>query len=126
MAGSSQVSKVITLNDKDFEERISSSPSAVVDFWNGGCMSCRSMLLLFEQLSEMYPDVLFCKVNTEMARMVSQKYDVLSVPTILFFKGGKKVARMSGLKPLSILEEAVNRYFLSKGTEGPSPYDESD
>lgn len=84
------------------------------------------MLLLFEQLSEMYPDVLFCKVNTEMARMVSQKYDVLSVPTILFFKGGKKVARMSGLKPLSILEEAVNRYFLSKGTEGPSPYDESD
>lgn len=126
MAYDSRVSRLKNLGDNDFESSISSSPFVVVDFWNGGCMSCRTLLALVEQLSEMYPNVSFCKVNTEGARNVAQKYDVMSVPTLLFFREGKKVARMSGVKPLGILEEALKRYFLSEKIEGSSPYDESD
>lgn len=117
---------IVSLSDDEFQRTISSSPFVVVDFWNGGCMPCRVMLPVMDELAKQHPDVLFCEVNTNRSVKVATDLNVLMVPTFILFKQGKRVARISGAKPIEIFEEELQRYFFSKGPQEPGPYDDNE
>ncbi|MDI9643706.1 MAG: thioredoxin domain-containing protein [Candidatus Verstraetearchaeota archaeon] len=115
-------SHVIDLNDENFNPFVRGSRYAAVIFWSGSCMPCRMMLLVFDELSKVRRDVSFGRVNVGTSS-VAGSMGVLSVPTVLLFRKGKRVARIVGVKPLRLLEEIVSNHL----SEDPKPdiYSES-
>ena len=103
------MSKVVEVNDQSFEnEIIKSGMPVVVDFWAPWCGPCRMIAPVTEKLSEEYADrVKFCKLNVDENPEISQKYGVMSIPLLIFFKDGQQVDSALGAVPESMLQPKV-------------------
>lgn len=85
------------LNAEIFDDFISSGIS-VVDFWAAWCGPCRIMGPVFEETAgEMKGKVNFGKVDVDKEGELSQKFGVMSIPTMIFFKDGEMVDRVVGV-----------------------------
>jgi len=72
----------------------------IVDCWAPWCGPCRSFAPVFEQAAaQLEPGARFAKLNTEAVPSIAQRWRIQSIPTLIVFKGGKEVARMSGALP---------------------------
>lgn len=70
----------------------------VVDFWAPWCGPCQMMAPFFAQVTgELEPYVRMAKVNTEQEQQLGAQYGIRSIPTLAIFKGGKEIARQSGV-----------------------------
>jgi len=101
--------EVVEINDGNFEDEVlkSSSP-VVVDFWAPWCGPCRMIAPITEKLAKEYAgQVKFCKLNLDENRLAAQKYMVMSIPLLLFFKGGKVIGQSTGAVPESELRSKV-------------------
>lgn len=92
----------VELKEEDFDRHLTSNDiPLVVDFWASWCGPCRSMAPHFERAAaELEPRFRLAKVDTESAPLVSGRYGIRSIPTIVMFKGGREVARQSGAMDL--------------------------
>jgi len=88
----------IALTDQTFDRHLSRSElPLVVDFWAAWCAPCKMMAPFFEQAAaELEPQVRLAKVNTDENPMLAQRYQINSIPTTAFFKGGREVVRQPG------------------------------
>jgi len=91
----------IEADDRNFFEFINSvNIPVVVDFWAPWCGPCRMMAPAFNEASkELSPKAQFIKVNTEVAPQVSAQFGIRSIPTLIVFKNGQEVERISGALP---------------------------
>jgi len=89
---------VIDVKDQDFDQQVlKSGPPVVVDFWAPWCAPCSNISAIMDKLSEEYRDRLkFCKVNVDENHDIAAKYNVMSLPTVLLFKGGQLEEQMVG------------------------------
>ena len=95
--------------DANFEEEaLQSNIPVVVDFYADWCGPCKMMSPIIDELSEAYEGrVKIGKVNTDESRAVAAKYNVMSIPTIIFIKDGELVDTSVGALPKAILEEKI-------------------
>jgi thioredoxin 2 len=69
----------------------------VIDFWAPWCGPCKMMAPAFAQAAaQMEPEVRFAKVNTDQEQDIARHFQIMSIPTLAIFKGGREVARQSG------------------------------
>jgi len=92
---------VTEINDQSFEnEVIKCGMPVIVDFWAPWCGPCRMLTPVTEKLAEKYAGrVKFCKLNVDENRQTAAKYQVMSIPLLLFFKNGKQVDSVLGAVP---------------------------
>jgi thioredoxin 2 len=73
----------------------------VVDCWAPWCGPCQSFAPVFEQAASLFePKARFAKLNTEAVPSIGQRWGIRSIPTLIVFKNGKEIQRMSGAMPL--------------------------
>ncbi|MGC8936790.1 MAG: thioredoxin [Candidatus Methanomethylicaceae archaeon] len=103
----------VELNDQTFDSFVSTADKlVVVDFWASWCGPCMVMAPIFEQLAKKYEGkVIMAKVNVDENLEVPQRFGIYGIPTFVFFKNGKEVARVVGAVGASGLEAEIKKYM---------------
>ncbi len=102
--------KEITFTDTNFDaEVIKSDIPVVVDFWAPWCGPCRLMGPVVEELAETYEGkVKVGKLNTEDNPAKTGEYGVISIPTLIIFKGGKPVDQIIGAVSKDVVSKKLD------------------
>jgi len=102
--------KYVTLTDQSFEgEVLNSNQPVLVDFWATWCGPCRAIAPIIEELAGQYEGkVKIAKLDVDDNQATASKYNVRSIPTLLFFQNGKVVDQIVGSAPKSALEGRLN------------------
>jgi thioredoxin 1 len=97
----------ITTTDFDTEVLQSETP-VIVDFWAEWCGPCHAISPVLEQIAEERGDELrVVKVNIDEEPELRERYGILSIPTIMLFKGGEPAAAAIGAQPKTMLERSL-------------------
>jgi len=105
--------KVIELTQSNFDEIIVNSDiPVIVDFWAPWCGPCKMMAPIFASVAQQYPiKTIFAKVNTQDEQNLGARFSIRSIPTLIVFKDGKEVHRVSGALDASNLQNLVNNFL---------------
>ncbi|MEM2925002.1 MAG: thioredoxin [Methanocellales archaeon] len=105
-------SGVIELSDENFSTVINQYPFIIVDFWAPWCMPCKMLAPVIEALARNYEGrVFFGKLNTDQNINTALKFGITAIPTLLFFKDGKLIDRITGALSKDLLEARIKRYL---------------
>jgi thioredoxin 1 len=102
------------LNLESFKsEVIEKKNAALVDFWATWCPPCRVIGPIVENLSKKYEGkVLVTKVNVDDNQALAGEYNVMNIPTLLFFKDGQIVHKHVGATTEDDLENQIKQHLL--------------
>ena len=78
-------------------EVLQSDQLVIVDFWAAWCTPCSMLVPILEEIAAEHTDIKICKINMDEAQDIAEKYGVMSLPCLIFFKQGKAVEECIGL-----------------------------
>jgi thioredoxin 1 len=95
------MTNVNTVTDSEFKESVLDSDTPVlVDFWAEWCVPCHMVSPVVEEIGQDKGDALkVVKLNIDENPQATRDYGVMSIPSLILFKGGQEVARVIGAKP---------------------------
>jgi thioredoxin 1 len=102
----------ITLTNENFEASVLQAQKPVfVDFWAPWCGPCKVMSPIVEELAGEMDSVIIGKVNVDENSEIAQKYNILSIPTFIIFKGGQVVEQFSGSMSRDQLRAKIEKHL---------------
>ena len=100
--------KVLKVNNDNFKDEVlKSTIPVIVDFNADWCGPCKMLGPILESVAESRDDMKFVSVNIDDEDDLAAKYDVFSIPCLVYIKDGKEVKRNVGLLSKSDLEKFI-------------------
>jgi thioredoxin 1 len=105
------VGKAIPVSSTTWDSEVGKAEGLVlVDFWAVWCGPCQVLAPIVDELATEYNDKLkVMKLNTDDNPDVAGRYGIMSIPTLLFFKGGQPVEKVVGAVPKKLLKDAIDK-----------------
>lgn len=90
---------IIKITKDNFEtEVINSDKPVLVDFWAGWCGPCMMQGPVLDEIADEYDNIKVGKINIDEQQELAIRFGVMSIPTLMYFKGGKAVETLVGLR----------------------------
>ena len=101
------MAKVVT--NTNFAEMLAGDKPLMVDFWATWCGPCRILSPTVDEIAEEYADrITVAKCNVDDAEEIAMQYRIMSIPTLLFFKGGEVVDKRVGVVSKDEIVSIIN------------------
>ncbi len=100
---------IVTLDDKNFDNFIKKFPLTIVDFWASWCAPCKTMAPRLRRLCSIYRNrAAFGKIDIQKYQKISKKYNISSIPTLIFFRYGKVIKSSFGVKSVGKIKTFID------------------
>ncbi|ACU54483.1 thioredoxin [Acidimicrobium ferrooxidans DSM 10331] len=93
----------------DFEATIQENDIVFVDFWAAWCGPCRMFAPIYEQASEVHPEIVFGKVDTEAEQQLAAAFGIMSIPTLMIFREQILLYSQPGALPKEALDDLISQ-----------------
>ena len=102
--------RVVEVSDRTFDSEVLGFPGTVlVECWAPWCGSCRQIAPVLDRMAREHGgQVKIVKINIDKNPRIAARYQVMSVPTLLFFKSGRLVNTVAGAVPRSEIERSLS------------------
>lgn len=103
----------VTVTDKSFPDDVLASDKPVlVDFWATWCGPCKMVAPVLDEIAGEHKDKLtVAKVDIDENPGIARDYQIMSIPTMMVFSGGKPVKQIVGAKPKAALLSELSDYL---------------
>jgi len=107
------MANVNSVTDQEFQASVLDSETPVlVDFWAEWCVPCHMVSPVVEEIgTERGDDLKVVKLNIDENPNVTRQFGVMSIPSLVLFKGGQEVARVIGAKPKDAILRDINPHL---------------
>jgi thioredoxin 1 len=104
----------ITVTDDTFRgEVLEADVPVLVDFWAQWCPPCKMVAPIVEDLASEYEGRMkVAKVDTDISPSVASEYRVMSIPTLMVFRGGQPIGSVIGYQPKAVLKAKLDALLL--------------
>jgi thioredoxin 1 len=98
------------VTDNNFDEVLASHQIVLIDFWADWCSPCKRFSPILDEVSQEY-NVWIGKIDADQNPTSSEKYNVVSLPTVIVFKNGIEVKRTKGAMPKHKFIEEISEWI---------------
>ena len=100
----------VKISGDNFEAEVLNSDKLVIaDFYSDSCVPCKRLSPVIAEIEEENQDsVKVAKLNINFDSETPEKYSVTSVPTLIFFKNGEEIARITGAVKKDKITQTIN------------------
>lgn len=105
------MSEILNVTEATFKsDVVESAQPVLVEFWADWCRPCLAMTPILDELAaEFDGKAIIAKVNIDDERVLGAMFQVMSIPALMVFKDGKKVAEFSGAQSKDTLKAAIGQ-----------------
>ena len=102
----------IDIDDENFRQYYQENEIVILDFWAIWCGPCHQYAPVYEKVSQVYPEIVFGKVETEVQQKLSGYFGIRGIPTTIIIRQQLEVFRHSGVigenELVQIIEQVKN------------------
>lgn len=104
------MANVIDINEGNFQKEVMESKLPVLaDFWSPWCGHCTKLAPIIDELAaDMEDKVKVVKISIDENKALAKQYSVMSLPTMILFKNGEKVDKLSGFMPKAAITDKIS------------------
>jgi thioredoxin len=105
---------IIHLTEYNFSQVMAEHQDIVIDFWAEWCGPCRNFGPVFEEVALEYPEVQFCKCDTDRNRSIASQLKITSIPFVMFIRDAAAVRMRAGSVSAESFRQELDLVFRNE------------